>query len=117
MINLLFADSRCPNKTSTVDQEDINAIILRGNAMKDRGERFFEAGSREMGTYGKMIVRDLSYTNIPVMPPRPRASAGTFLLAVIVLWLVVTTIPMFSGKNSAKDAQSERQKGARSPWT
>ena len=84
VINLVFADSRCTNKTSTVDQEDINAIILRGNAMKDRGERFFEAGSREMGTYGKMIVRDLSCTHIPVMFPRPRAPAGTFLLALIV---------------------------------
>ncbi len=116
MIHLLFADSRCSNKTSTVGQEDINTIILRGNAMKDRGEKFFEAGSREMGTYGKMIVRDLSCTHIPVMSPKPRASACTLML--IVRCPVVTAIPaMFAGQNSAKDTQSERQKGARSPWT
>ena len=48
-------------------QEDIGAIIARGLAMKDRGEKFFEAGSREMGTYGKMIVRDLGNFRIPVL--------------------------------------------------
>jgi hypothetical protein len=47
-------------------QEDINAIIARGMAMKDRGEKFFESGSREMGTYGKMIVRDLGNFRVPV---------------------------------------------------
>ena len=33
-------------------------------AMKTRGDKFFEAGSNEMGTYRKMIVRDLG--NFPV---------------------------------------------------
>lgn len=58
----------------TEKQEDINAIISRGMAMKDRGEKFFEAGSREMGTYGKMIVRDLGNVRIPVMFSRQAPS-------------------------------------------
>ena len=46
-------------------KEDINAIIARGVAMKDRGDKFYEAGSAEMGTYGKMILRDLSDCRVP----------------------------------------------------
>jgi len=47
-------------------QLDIQSIIARGLAMKERGEKFFDSGSREMGTYGKMIVRGLGEVQIPV---------------------------------------------------
>lgn len=44
---------------------DINEIVERGLAMRDRGERFFEAGTREVPAYQRMIVRDLAPYTLP----------------------------------------------------
>jgi len=61
---------------SLVLKEDISAIIARGMAMKDRGDKFFEAGSNEMGTYRKMIVRDLGNFPVPEKIQRKMYKAG-----------------------------------------
>ncbi|KAJ1473716.1 WD40-repeat-containing domain protein [Baffinella frigidus] len=44
---------------------NIDGVVQRGMAMKERGEYFHEAGYKEMATYQKMIVRDLGSIRLP----------------------------------------------------
>lgn len=58
-------------KESLLLRMDINEIVNKGLAMRERGEKFFEAGNREVPAYQRMIVRSA--------PPDPRPPTSCVL--------------------------------------
>ena len=52
-------------KRAVMLKVDIDDIVTKGVAMKERGEKFFESGRREVSAYQKMIVRDLASYTLP----------------------------------------------------
>jgi len=63
-------------KRAVMLKVDIDDIVSRGVAMKERGEKFFESGRREVSAYQKMIVRDLDGYTLPDNISKRMAKVG-----------------------------------------